>query len=102
MFDKKDLDEKGEIPAPFSVEKHNFNPHLCRGAFDFDRNGRPLVLKDPKSGNFVDKNGDKVSSKGYRIDSTGNLIDNNKRKKFDKTHMTSDGDLPKFFNYDGK
>ena len=27
MFDKKDLDEKGELPAPFNVEKHNFNPH---------------------------------------------------------------------------
>jgi hypothetical protein len=24
---EKDLDEKGEIPAPFNVEKHNFNPH---------------------------------------------------------------------------
>jgi len=27
MFDKKELDEKGELPAPFNVEKHNFNPH---------------------------------------------------------------------------
>jgi hypothetical protein len=26
MFDKKDLDERGEVPAPFNVEKHNFNP----------------------------------------------------------------------------
>jgi len=27
MFDKKDIDEKGEVPAPFNLEKHNFNPH---------------------------------------------------------------------------
>ena len=101
MFDKKDLDEKGEIPAPFCVEKHNFNPHLCRGSFEYDKNGKPKILKD-KSGNYHDKYGDRVSSRGYRIDSSGNLIDNYKRKKFDKTHMTVDGDLPKFFNYNGR
>jgi len=27
MFDKKELDDRGEVPAPFNVEKHNFNPH---------------------------------------------------------------------------
>jgi hypothetical protein len=27
MFDKSVIDEKGEVPAPFNVEKHNFNPH---------------------------------------------------------------------------
>jgi hypothetical protein len=43
MFDKKDLDEKGEIPAPFCVEKHNFNPHLCRGSFEYDKNGKPKI-----------------------------------------------------------
>lgn len=45
MFDKKDVDEKGEVPAPFNVEKHNFNPHLTRGDFDYDRNGKPIVKK---------------------------------------------------------
>ena len=39
MFDKKELDERGEIPAPFNVEKYNFNPHLSRGDFDYDKNG---------------------------------------------------------------
>jgi hypothetical protein len=43
-----------------------------------------------------------VSSRGYRVDKAGNLIDNYKRKKFDKSHMTPDGDLPKFFNYNGR
>ena len=46
MFDKKELDERGEIPAPFNVEKYNFNPHLSRGDFDFDKNGKPIVLKN--------------------------------------------------------
>jgi len=45
MFDKKELDERGEIPAPFNVEKHNFNPHEIRGIFDHDRNGRAVVSR---------------------------------------------------------
>jgi hypothetical protein len=27
MFDITDVDDRGEVPAPFNVEKHNFNPH---------------------------------------------------------------------------
>ena len=45
MFAKQDLDDRGELPAPFNVEKHNFNPHEVRGDFDFDRNGKARVLK---------------------------------------------------------
>ena len=30
------------------------------------------------------------------------MIDNKGRKKFDKNHMTPDGDLPKLFNYNGR
>jgi hypothetical protein len=45
MFGKDDLDEKGEVPAPFNVEKHNFNPHLVRGDFGFDRNGKPIIQR---------------------------------------------------------
>jgi len=103
MFDKKDLDDKGELPAPFNVEKHNFNPHQVRGDFEYDKNGLPVIKKDSK-GNFVDKRGSRVSSRGYRMDSdsNGNIIDNNDRKKFDKNQTTQDGDLPKLFNYNGR
>lgn len=38
MFDQKDLDDRGEVPAPFNVEKHNFNPHEVRGDFKYDKN----------------------------------------------------------------
>jgi hypothetical protein len=37
MFDKEDIDERGEIPMPFCVEKYNFNPFNIRGNFDYDR-----------------------------------------------------------------
>lgn len=43
-----------------------------------------------------------MTSRGFRIDKNGNLIDNNGRKKFDKTHLTPEGDLPKLFNYNGR
>lgn len=66
MFPKKDLDERGEIPAPFNVEKHNFNPHRSRGDFDHDRNGKAVVKKN-NNGQFVDKKGGIMSGRGYRI-----------------------------------
>ena len=34
MFPNDDLDERGEVPAPFCIEKHNFNPHNLLGDFD--------------------------------------------------------------------
>ena len=101
MFKGKDLDEKGELPAPFNIEKHNFNPHLVRGDFDFDRNGKPIIKKDP-TGKLVDKKGSNVSSRGYRVDQDGNILDNYGRKKFNPGHVTNDGDLPKLFNYNGR
>lgn len=101
MFPEKDLDERGEIPAPFNVEKHNFNPHRSRGDFDYDRNGKPIIKKN-SSGQYVDKRGAIVTARGYRINEQGHLIDNYGRKKFDKAHMTADGDLPKLFNYNGR
>lgn len=101
MFNKKDLDEKGEVPAPFNVEKHNFNPHEVRGHFDYDKNGNPIIKKDG-SGGFVDKRGVPCSGRGYLIDKDGNIIDHAGRKKFDKSHVTAEGDLPKLFNYGGR
>lgn len=35
LFSASDIDEKGEIPAPFSVEKFNFNPHDLIGDLEF-------------------------------------------------------------------
>jgi len=30
------MDSRGEVPAPFCLEKYNFNPHQIFGDFDFD------------------------------------------------------------------
>ena len=69
MFSQKELDERGEVPAPFNVEKHNFNPHETRGDFDYDRNGKPVVNKGTSGSNtFMDKRGSVVSNRGYLVD----------------------------------
>ena len=44
MFNQTDLDEREELPAPFCLEKHNFNPHDCMGDFDYV-NGKPNVIQ---------------------------------------------------------
>ncbi len=40
MFVHKDLGSNGELPAPFNIEKFNFNPHSLMGDFDYS-NGQP-------------------------------------------------------------
>lgn len=35
LFDATEVDDKGEVPAPFCVEKFNFNPHDLMGDLEF-------------------------------------------------------------------
>ena len=35
MLTASQMDERGEVPAPFSFEKYNFNPHYMMGDFDY-------------------------------------------------------------------
>mmetsp|Transcript_47785 Transcript_47785/g.64798 ORF Transcript_47785/g.64798 Transcript_47785/m.64798 type:complete len:286 (-) Transcript_47785:1639-2496(-) len=99
MFDADDIDERGEIPAPFCVEKHNFNPHDLQGNFDHDENGKPIILKNSR-GDLVDKKGRRVNKKGWLV-YNANLVDRHGRKKFDRRQLV-DQDLPKLFNYSGR
>ena len=39
MFDRQELDSRGELPAPFILEKNNFNPHNVKGDVEEDING---------------------------------------------------------------
>ena len=56
IFDKKILDEKGELPPPFNIERFNFNPHDIRGYFDRDPDGNELIgTKRNDQGQVVDK-----------------------------------------------
>ena len=43
IFDNNDLDERGELPPPFNLERFNFNPHDVRGYFDRDSDGIEII-----------------------------------------------------------
>jgi len=76
MFASDDLDQTGEVPMPFRVERHNFNPHEIFGCFDYEKiTDKPILLKD-KEGRLVDKFLRKVNKAGYLEDEFGNVIDN--------------------------
>jgi len=90
LFSVKDLDEKGEIPLPFAINRYNFNPHEIIGSFDFDEQGNPklLPLKQSPKGQgskvsssrnktvfYADKNGKMVNKKGFLVNEKGAIID---------------------------
>lgn len=66
---------KYELPLPFRLERHNFNPHQCYGNFDYDDQCKPVILKDAQ-GNRIDKNWRSVNASGWLIDDDGNIVDN--------------------------
>lgn len=102
MFKKEDLDESGEIPMPFALEKFNFNPHEIIGNFDYDKKtDKPIILKN-KQGHLVDKNLRNVNPSGFLIDEYCNIIDNQGRIKFIKPQLNEFGDIPMLFTYKGK
>jgi hypothetical protein len=88
MFDAKDIDERGEIPAPFCVEKFNFNPFLVRGDLDYDRAGRPVLIKGPH-GETLDKRGKLVNKKGWLVDSEGHICDQSASSRQRATSLAS-------------
>jgi len=95
-----------ELPLPFRLERHNFNPHQCIGHFDWvhnDQTGadKPRMLTD-KNGNRIDKNLRRVNPAGWLVDSDGNIIDNTGKVKFIREQLDEKGEVPKLFNYDGK
>jgi len=101
MFLDKDLDERGEVPAPFCVEKFNFNPHNIMGDFDYI-DGQPRMMVTNK-GFFVDKKGRRVNKFGWMVlTNQGHLMDRLGRKKLDKKQLTPEGDIPKLFTLSGK
>lgn len=88
-----------ELPLPFRLERHNFNPHECLGNFDY-KNGKPRILKD-SFGNKMDKNFRRVNGAGWLVDDDGNVIDNLGRIRFVKEQLEND-EIPELYNFDGQ
>jgi hypothetical protein len=88
VFDFKDLDERGELPPPFNLERFNFNIHDVRGYFDRDADGNEILAsKRDAQGNLIDKLGRTVNEHGYLVDAKGNLVDKRGRVKLHRQIM---------------
>lgn len=105
MFTLEDLDERGELPAPFCVEKYNFNPHDMQGDLDFDydeETQQPIPrLLQTKQGFFVDKRGRRINKHGWLINQNSHIADKHGRIRFDRRQL-EDGDLQRLYNFAGK
>ena len=92
MFEADELDDRGELPAPFCVEKYNFNPHDLMGDLDYDFDQRtntavPMLLKT-QQGFFVDKKGRRINKHGWLVmGNQGHIVDRKATKKFDRKQL---------------
>lgn len=104
IFDADELDDRGELPPPFNLERFNFNVHDVRGHFDRDASGNEIIgNRWDQNGNIIDKLGRRVNKNGLLIDSHGNLVDKRGRVKLNKSMLEQNGgDMPQLFNYKGK
>ena len=85
IFDAKELDERGELPPPYNLERFNFNIHDVRGYFDRDDHGNEIIgNRRDAQGHLVDKQGRRINEHGYLVDSEGNLVDKRGRVKMHK------------------
>ena len=83
-FAYKDLDEKGNLPMPYSVEKYNFNPFDLLGTFFYDDFDDPLSFqRGHRGGKVIDELSQVVSVQGFLMDGEGSLLDRNGQKRFD-------------------
>lgn len=104
VFQAKDLDERGNIPMPFAIEKYNFNPFDLLGTFFYDDVEDPLsFVKSQRGGRYIDELGRQVSLQGFLIDAQNSIVNKKGVKRFDHKQFRQFGGLmPKLYNYYGK
>lgn len=74
----------GELPMPYRLEKHNFNPHRIMGSFEYDsKTGKPFFLKN-RFGVLTDKLYRPVSMHGFLINECEDIIDDEGHVRFIK------------------
>jgi hypothetical protein len=88
-----------ELPLPYRMERHNFNPHEVMGFFDYQKGLKMVPLQD-SNGNWIDKYFRRVNKGGWLVDAEGNVIDNLGRIRFVKEQLIND-EIPELYNYDG-
>ena len=89
-----DMGDIGELPMPYRLERHNFNPHRIMGSFDYEEKkgggygSRPYFLKN-RFGDLTDKLHRPVNKQGFLINERGDIIDDEGRVRFIKEQLTS-------------
>lgn len=84
VFARKDLDERGNIPMPHSLERFNFNPFDLLGTFFYDDVEDPLSFqKSQRGGRYIDELGRFVSLQGFLADADGSVVTRDGVKRFD-------------------
>lgn len=77
-----DMNEIGELPMPYRLEKYNFNPHKIMGSFDYcTKTNKPYFLRN-KFNVLTDKLYRPVNKQGFLINERTDVIDNEGHVKF--------------------
>ena len=103
-FNEKQLDNRGDIPLPYSWNRYNFNAFDVSGNIKINpATGSPMKI-DHRKGEFpTDLNGFPVNPKGFSCDKNGNIISKaDGEVKIDKFQQTKDGDIPLLYTYDAR
>lgn len=96
------VEDYGELPMPYRLERFNFSPHAIIGNFDYDvKTKKPIFLKN-KFGQLTDKNYRPVNQSAFLINQQEDIIDNDGAVKFMHTMLALNGDLPQLYNYQGQ
>ena len=97
----KDL---GELPQPYRLERHNFNPHKILGSFDWDEKyDRPKILLN-SYGLRTDKLFRPVNRKGFLVNENMDIIDDDGKIRFIAEQLSGKEDdiFPKLYTYKGE
>ena len=95
-----DLEDLGELPMPYRLEKFNFNPHRITGSFDYDKK-QPIFLKN-KYNNLTDKHFRPVNHCGFLINEREDIIDTDGHVKFIAKQLGPRGNLQPLYPYKGE
>ena len=96
-----DMKDIGEIPMPYRLERHNFNPHRVMGSFDYCKTSHKPFFYKNKFNTHTDKLFRPVNSKGFLINERMDVIDDNGRVRFTKEQLMPAGGLKQLYTYRG-
>jgi hypothetical protein len=95
------IEDIGELPMPFRLEKYNFNPHKISGHFEWKKKKKRNEIVINAAGQRFDKHGRPVNECGYLINERDDIIDNAGHVKLARQLLGTNGKLPTLLNYRG-